>query len=164
MVYLTFIVDNYDRLPWSVFFVHGHYLAWHQEEPIRRLIQTLNRTALAKEGYISLRCDWYPSCPAEIRPHKQDGIVWGPGIERKETERAIAGNWRQIFPGESLPDTLSSQCCAQFAVTRRAILRRPKTDYERMRQWLLDSLLTDEVSGRVFEKVWAYIFTGKAVQ
>ncbi|KAK5123935.1 hypothetical protein LTR85_002132 [Meristemomyces frigidus] len=119
-VYLSFIIDNYETLP------------------------CLNRLALSRAGYISLR-------------------FWGPGVFRKEAEAAIAGNWRQILPGEQLPDTIASQCCAQFAVTRQAILRRPKADYERMRQWLIDTLLVDDVSGRVFEKLWAYIFTGEAV-
>ncbi|KAK4500317.1 hypothetical protein PRZ48_008506 [Zasmidium cellare] len=163
MVYLSYIISNYDSLPWCTFFTHGHYESWHQEEPIPRLINTLNRKALAKQGYISLRCDWYPTCPAEIRPWDHDATVWGPGVKRKETENAIAGNWRQIFPGEGMPDTISSQCCAQFAVTRQAIWKRPLSDYERMRKWLIGSLLDDEVSGRVFEKLWAYIFTGKAV-
>ncbi|CAK4014110.1 Hypothetical predicted protein [Lecanosticta acicola] len=163
MVYLSFIIDNYDSLPWCTFFIHGHFLSWHQETPISRRISSLNRTALAREGYISLRCDWYPSCPAEIRPHAHDAIAWGPGIKHRETEEAIAGNWRQLFPGERLPETLASPCCAQFAVTRKAMRRRPRADYERMREWLLGSLLEDEVSGRVFEKLWAYIFVGDAV-
>jgi len=164
MVYLSFIIDNYDELPWSTMFVHGHMEAWHQEDIIIRLLRDLNLNALAREGYISLRCDWYPSCPKEIRPVDRDAVIWGPGVHRKQLEDAIAGNWRQIFPDEKLPRTISSQCCAQFGVTRQAILRRPKTDYERMRQWLIDTLMIDDMSGRVFEKLWAYIFTGESVQ
>lgn len=164
MVYLSYLISNYDSLPWCTFFIHGHFLSWHQETPISRLINNLNRTALAREGYISLRCDWYPSCPAEIRPYAHDAVVWGPGIQHRETELAIAGNWKQLFPEEKLPETIASPCCAQFAVTRAAIRRRSKHEYVRMRDWLLATLLEDEVSGRVFEKLWAYIFTGDAVQ
>lgn len=164
MVYLSYIIANYESLPWMTVFTHGHTEAWHQEDHIVRLISSLNRTALAREAYISLRCDWYPTCPAEIRPKSSDAVVWGPGLKRKETEAAIAGNWKMLFPKEVLPDTIASPCCAQFAVTRKAIVRRPRQDYERMREWLLSSLTTDEVSGRVFEKLWAYIFTGRAVQ
>lgn len=164
MVYLSFIIDNYDSLPWSATFVHGHREAWHQEDTIVRLLNDLNRFALSRAGYISLRCDWYPSCPAEIRPIHHDVVVWGPAVFRKEVEDAIAGNWRQLFPGEPLPETIASQCCAQFAVTRQAILRRPKSHYKRIRQWLIDTLLEDDVSGRVLEKLWAYMFTGEAVQ
>lgn len=164
MVYLSFIIDNYDDLPWCAIFIHGHRNdAWHQEDDMVQILSGLNRTALSREGYISLRCDWYPSCPAEMRPIHQDAVVWGPEAERKSTEAAIAGNWRFLFPDEDLPETLASPCCAQFAVTRQAILKRPKTDYERLRDWLLGTLLEDSVSGRVLEKLWAYIFLGKAV-
>ncbi|KAH9825377.1 6-phosphogluconate dehydrogenase NADP-binding protein [Teratosphaeria destructans] len=164
MVYLSFIIDHYEILPWASIFIHGHAESWHQEFDMAGLISGMRLEALQEEGYISLRCDWYPSCPAEMKPVHRDSAVSGPGALHKESEAAIAGNWRFILPGETLPKIIASQCCAQFAVTRRAIQRRPKSDYERMRQWLLDSLLEDEVSGRVFEKLWAYIFTGDAVQ
>lgn len=164
MIYLSYIIESYDSLPWCVIFVHGHREAWHQEDTIEHLLSDLNHTALANVGYINLRCDWYPSCPAEIRPVTHDAKAWGPGVLRKESEVAIAGNWKQLFPGIGLPETIASQCCAQFAVTRRAILQRPKSDYEMMREWLIGTLLVDDVSGRVFEKLWAYIFTGEAVQ
>ena len=163
MVYLSFIIDHYDDLPWSVIFVHGHREAWHQEDDIFNIVGALNRVALARQGYISLRCDWYPSCPAEMRPIHHDSVVWGPDPHTKGTEAAIAGNWRLLFPDEQIPDTIASPCCAQFAVTRQAIMKRPKTDYERLREWLMSSLLEDYLSGRVIEKLWAYLFTGRAV-
>ena len=128
------------------------------------ILSGLNLSALANTGYISLRCDWYPSCPAEMRPIHGDAVVWGPEAPRKLTEAAIAGNWRFLFPDEKLPETLASPCCAQFAVTKQAILRRPREDYERLRDWLMVTLLEDSVSGRVLEKLWAYIFLGKGVQ
>ncbi|KAK3065625.1 hypothetical protein LTR53_018207, partial [Teratosphaeriaceae sp. CCFEE 6253] len=164
MVYLTWIINHYDSLPWHAVFVHGHRESWHQEDDIAGLIKDLKRNVLARAGYTSLRCDWYPSCPAELRPLDHDAVPWGPGVHREEVELAIAGNWRQLFPGEKLPPTIASPCCAQFAVTRQAVLRRPKADYERLQQWLCGTLLVDDVSGRVLEKLWAYIFTGESVQ
>ncbi|RMZ16015.1 hypothetical protein D0862_01446 [Hortaea werneckii] len=162
-VYLSFIIDNYDALPWSVIFLHGHLDAWHQEDTAVNLIHSLNRNQLARAGYISLRCDWFPSCPAELRPKDHDAVVWGNEGLHQDTEKAVAQSWRQLFPYEELPETIASPCCAQFAVTRQAILRRSKADFERMRQWLIETLMTDELSGRVFEKLWAYIFTGEPV-
>ena len=153
MIYLSFIIDHYADLPWATVFMHGHLEAWHQEDDAVSLIAQLNRVALARQGYISLRCDWYPSCPAEMRPVHHDAIIWGPGFQTKGTEAAISGNWRLLFPDEKLPETITSPCCAQFAVTRQAILRRPLADYERLREWLIGSLLEDELSGRVLEKL-----------
>ena len=99
-----------------------------------------------------------------MRLTRHDAVVWGLEAERKSTEAAITGNWRLLFPDERIPETLASPCCAQFAVTRQAILQRPKSDYERLREWLQGTLLSDAVSGRVLEKLWAYIFLGEAVQ
>lgn len=163
MVYLSYLIDNYDDLPWSAIFVHGHMESWHQAAPTGDLIDSLDRAQLAKYGYISLRCGWLPSCPAEIRPKNRDALIWGEDPFRAGTEAAVGGNWKLLFPDEELPDTMASPCCAQFAVTRQAIRKRPKKDYERFRNWLLGSLLDNDLSGRVFEKLWAYIFTGEAV-
>ncbi|RMZ34957.1 hypothetical protein D0859_00910 [Hortaea werneckii] len=162
-VYLSFIIDNYDALPWSVIFLHGHLDAWHQEDTAVNLIHSLNRNQLARAGYISLRCDWFPSCPAELRPKDHDAVVWGSEGLHEDTEKAVSHSWRQLFPNKDLPQTIAAPCCAQFAVTRQAILRRSKADFERMRQWLIETLMSDELSGRVFEKMWAYIFTGEPV-
>lgn len=164
MVYLTYIIDHYDVLPPYAIFVHGHNESWHQDADTVHLIRALHIPVLHDEGYISLRCDWYPSCPAEIRPVSKDAIAWGPGVNREETEDAIAEIWSTFFPGVDIPDTIASQCCAQFAVTREAILRRSKAQYHVMREWLIATRLDDDISGRVLEKLWAYIMTGEAVQ
>ncbi len=148
MIYLSYIIDNYETLPWCAIFMHGHD----------------ESSALAQQRYISLRCEWYPSCPAEMQMDVHGSFVSGPDANTRGTEAAIAGNWRLLFPKEKLPRKVASPCCAQFAVTRQAILDRPKSDYERLREWMMSSLLEDELSGRVFEKLWAYMFTGDAVQ
>ncbi|KAF2083794.1 hypothetical protein K490DRAFT_10895, partial [Saccharata proteae CBS 121410] len=162
MVYLTFIIDHWDDLPPRTIFVHGHRKSWHQDD-ILKLVNHLQFPALESEGYISLRCDWYPSCPIEIRPLAHDTPAWGPGENRHETEYAIAEAWESLFPGTEIPETIAAPCCAQFAVTRDAIRRHGLSDYERMRNWLLDTTLDDNISGRVFEKLWAFIMTGESV-
>ncbi|KAL1303194.1 hypothetical protein AAFC00_006617 [Neodothiora populina] len=163
MVYLTFIINNYEFLPPHAVFVHGHRDSWHQEADIVHLLKALRIQALQEVGYVPLRCDWYPSCPAEINPITKDGVVWGPGVHRQDAEDAIAEVWETFFPGVDIPHTIASQCCAQFAVTREAILRRPKEQYIIMREWLLNTDLHDDISGRVLEKLWAYIMTNDAV-
>ncbi|KAJ8114238.1 hypothetical protein OPT61_g3833 [Boeremia exigua] len=164
MTYLTFIITNYDALPNYSIFVHGHRHSWHQEGDIAELINNLRLQMLDRDGYVPLRCDWYPSCPAEIRPIDHDAVVWGPGVHRSDAETEIAKAWQDLFGSTPLPSTIASQCCAQFAVTRKAIRRHAKSDYERMRDWLLQTDLIDDISGRVFEKLWAYIMTGETVR
>ncbi|KAK3642279.1 hypothetical protein LTR56_010856 [Elasticomyces elasticus] len=164
IVYITWLVEHYDSLPWHVVFVHGDRDDWEQDEEILSKVITIRRNALARAGYVPLRCDWYPSCPAELRPVDHDAVVWGPDGSRNETEFAIASKWKSLFPGTALPHTIASQSSAQFAVTRQAILQRPKSDYERLREWLLRTTLEDDEIRETFEKLWAYIFTGEAVQ
>lgn len=164
MTYLTYLIDHYDNLPDYAIFIHGHRKAWHQKLDMLDMISNLRIDALDEVGYISFRCSWVPSCPAELRPIDHDAVVWGGGAHVRETEDAIASAWPTLFPDTDLPHTLASPCCAQFAVTRAAMMTRSKDDYIRLRSWLLQTDLDDEVSGRVLEKLWAFLMTGEAVQ
>lgn len=128
------------------------------------MIGDLRVDALEEAGYVSFRCNWEPSCPAELRPVEHDAIVWGLGTNVQETENAIAEAWPSLFPGVDIPHTIASPCCAQFAVTRKAMMTRTKEDYARLREWLLFTKLKDEVSGRVMEKLWAYMMTDESIQ
>lgn len=164
MVYLTFIIDRWDDLPKYTTFIHGHETAWHQESDVFDLLTNIRLNVLDSVGYIPLRCDWYPSCPAEIRPITHDAIVWGTGLWRSDTEWGITGVWPLFFPDAPLPETIAAPCCAQFVVTRDAIRSRSKETYITMRNWILSTHIVDNVTGRVMEKLWAYIFTDEAVQ
>ena len=164
MVYLSFILSRWDDLPTYTIFVHGHEKAWHQEADLVPLVRNLRLSALDEAGYVPLRCDWYPSCPAEIKPVTHDAIVWGPGVHRQDAEDGIVQVWPRFFPGVELPQTIAAQCCAQFAVTEKRIKSRSKETYETMRDWILETDLIDDVSGRVLEKLWGYIFTNEPVQ
>lgn len=164
MVYLSYIIFNYENLPPYAIFSHGHRTAWHQPHDVVEMIRNLKTDVLHEEQYFSFRCSWPAGCPAELRPVDHDAVVWGDGQHLEETEDAIADAWPKLFPQEQIPRTLASPCCAQFAATREAMLRHTKDDYVRMRAWLLNTSLPDEISGRVFEKLWAYIMTGEPVQ
>ena len=72
--------------------------------------------------------------------------------------------WAFMFPGEELPTEFGVPCCAQFAVSKKQILARPRTDYERYRSWVLGTQLHDRTSGRVMEYLWHIIFGKEAVQ
>ncbi|KAF2704068.1 hypothetical protein K504DRAFT_442990 [Pleomassaria siparia CBS 279.74] len=165
MMYLSYTITYYDALPDYTAFIHGHQRSWHQQGDMVELINSLQIPALDAHGYVPLRCDWYPSCPSEIRLIDHDAIVWGPGVHCEDAEREIGRAWKELFDFAEMPRTIASQCCAQFVVTRDAIPRRSRVDYERMRRaWLQKPDLIDDTSGRVFEKLWAYIMTGEAVR
>ncbi|KAJ9653537.1 hypothetical protein H2201_009135, partial [Coniosporium apollinis] len=155
MAYLTFIIDNYEKLPSYVLFIHPTRYQWHNDDPDYDglpMLRSFQLPYLKQEGYVNLRCVWVLGCPGEIRPladaegHRHDD---GP-----TARDAYLKAFRELFPDRPVPEVVGVSCCAQFAVTREKILERPKSDYEFYRGWLLNTDLDDSVSGRVLEYSW----------
>jgi len=151
--YLQYIRDNYDKLPEYMVFLHahqysGHVEFWEQDNVLT--VQRLQLDYLRKAGYLNLRCDWSPGCPDEVQPFRQ--------MAGRTTELAFAGAWIRIFNNTDIPEIVATPCCAQFAVTREQVLKRPRSDYESYHHWLMTTELDDETSGRVFEYLWHIIF------
>lgn len=84
------------------------------------------------------------------------------GVKKPEEPHFTFRIWEELFPGERAPPALSQPCCAQFAVSRDAVRRKPQSAYVHYRDWLLNTTLEDEFSGRILEYSWQYIFTGHA--
>ncbi|KAJ5469817.1 hypothetical protein N7530_007174 [Penicillium desertorum] len=151
--YLQYILDNYDKLPEYMVFLHahqysGHVEFWEQDNVLT--VQRLQLDYLRQVGYLNLRCDWDPGCPDEVQPFRQ--------MAGRTTELAFAGAWIRIFNNTDVPEIVATPCCAQFAVTREQVLQRPRSDYESYHHWLMTTELDDETSGRVFEYIWHIIF------
>ena len=156
MAYLTYIIDHYDSLPSIIAFLHPHldgfYAAWHTDMPHHNNIDSLNHLHLdhvEQMGYVNLRCNWNPGCLAGDR----------------ERELITPEIWRELFgPGVERPSLMGATCCAQFVVTREQVQQRPRNDYIRYRQWVLNTELVDAKSGRVMEYLWHIIFGQSAEQ
>ncbi|KAI9807445.1 MAG: hypothetical protein M1833_000190 [Piccolia ochrophora] len=155
MAYLTYLIDHYDTLPSTIAFLHSHrngyWTGWHTDARGHDNVESLRALRLdtvQRLGYVNLRCQWSPGCkPA----HRKNAHVT-PEI------------WRDIFnTSEAVPELLGAACCAQFAVSNSQVQRRSKSDYERIRQWVLDTPLSDRKSGRVMEFLWHVIFGKDAV-
>lgn len=161
MVYLTYIIDNYDSLPDNVLFIHASRFQWHNDDPDYDGLPALQRFQipyLQAEGYVNLRCVWTIGCPAEIRPLEDDGVEQNV-VTAKHVYKE---GFQELFPEEIVPEVVAVSCCSQFGVTRETIRRRPRSDYTRFRRWLLDTSLDDNLSGRIFEFSWHIIFGKKA--
>ncbi|KAK8077188.1 hypothetical protein PG996_003358 [Apiospora saccharicola] len=180
MVYLTHIVNNYDTLADTTIFFHAARFTWHNDDPDYDALPTLKDLRfeyVRQAGYVNLRCVWVIGCPDEIHPHQDTeeasrleaewaAAAAGGGMAAAErpptTTKAIYKQaFEELLPGVPVPDVVAVSCCSQFAVTREAIRRRPREDYVRFRDWLLNTPLTDDLSGRVMEFAWHIIF-GKA--
>lgn len=162
MVYLSYIIDHYDNLPDVAMFMHSHRYAWHNNDVLdndaAQMIRFLSAERVTREGYMNLRCHWDPGCPAWLHPG---------AIERnyeKQEEWLIAESWSELFPLDPIPPVLSQPCCAQFALSRDRMLALPLSRYIFYRDWLLRTPLNDYLSGRVWEYLWQYVFTGHSVE
>lgn len=164
MVYLTYIIDNYDDLPDTVLFFHPHQFTWHNNILLdldsKKTIERLNDARAARDGYFNARCHHDPGCPDWLHPDRPSA-QWD--LVHKNEERFFTPHvWRELHPEAPVPYTISQPCCAQFAVSGERIRSRPRSDYLHYRDWLLNTELADEISGRIMEYTWQYIFTGQS--
>lgn len=161
MVYLSYIIDFYDKLPDVSIFMHAHRYGWHNNELLdtdaAQMIRHLSPERISREGYMNLRCHWDPGCPEWLHPGSTKDNY------DKPEEVLLAECWSELFPMDPVPSVLAQACCAQFAVSRDRIRAMPKMKYIGMRDWLIRTDLTDYLSGRVFEHIWQYIFTDAPV-
>jgi hypothetical protein len=161
MVYLTYIIDQYDNLSDISIFMHSHRYAWHNNDILDKdaaqMITRLSPAHVQREGYTNMRCHWDPGCPSWLHP----GAIKEDRNKQEEVEFAKA--WSELFPGDPIPQIIAQPCCAQFAVSRDRIRTLPKNKYVRLRDWLLQTPLRDIISGRVWEYVWHFIFTGQHI-
>ena len=67
MVYLAYIIDNYDNLPDTVLFFHPHRTTWHNNALLdldsKKTIEHLSDVKVARDGYFNARCRLDPGCP-----------------------------------------------------------------------------------------------------
>ncbi|KAL4924114.1 DUF3431 domain-containing protein [Aspergillus undulatus] len=191
MAYLTFLIDNYNDIPSAgAVFVHGSRWAWHNDAPDydnAYLLEKLDvASALQPAGYHNLRCDWSVStCSSSSTPQGSLQMKFQSAVDpfdaRAASDVALPKALAAIFGGEAEEmltrhETVRSQCCAQFAVSRDRIRSHTKEEYVALRQWLLDGTdavdartakalrdggvapKDDRVAGRIVSYIWHILF------
>lgn len=162
LVYFTYLHDFYDSLPDISIFIHHHELAWHVDNALMQnttfALAQLDLAQVQRRGYFNLRTSWLSACPAWINTTKT--------VDESEIqEEAWMGQaFRENFGQDvQVPEILAGPCCSQFAVTRDAIRSRPKAQYARSRDWLLNTNWDDYFAGRVWERMWPWLFQERAI-
>ena len=162
IVYLTHLVEHYDDLADINIFMHKDRFTHHNEGLLDfdsvKMINRLRDAYVIQNGYTNLQCSWGKSCPAWLNSTD----TW-PNIEKQE-QVYLARVWQELFPGERIPTMLAAPCCAQYAVSKERIRAIPQAEFVFFRDWLLKTPLTDYVSGRLWEYLWHYLFTGEQVR
>ncbi|KIM99708.1 hypothetical protein OIDMADRAFT_42731 [Oidiodendron maius Zn] len=162
MGYLTFLIDNYENIPKSgVVFVHGSWLAWHNDEPSydnAALLVMLNvPAALAPWGYHNLRCDL--ECQ-----HTSLMSILQPWDARVASDNALSGALAVLFGGDD-----STETSGQLQLGRTEVLRSQCEEFAALRHWLLDGIVhgsshknaappDDAVAGRILSYIWHILF------
>jgi hypothetical protein len=174
MAYLTFLIDNYHHIPISgAVFIHGSRYAWHNDHPSYdnlALLSQLNiSSALEQHGYHNLKCDWSLSTCLKSYP-PQGGLetsmqaVTSPWDAKAVSDAALPAALSTLFgstAGIGRTETVRSQCCAQFVVSRSSIWAHSRDEYVALRQWLLDdgsAPKDDKVAGRILSYLWHVLF------
>ncbi|KAF2159557.1 hypothetical protein M409DRAFT_30032 [Zasmidium cellare ATCC 36951] len=159
--YLLYISQHYHDPPSVIAFLHSHRAGfpggWHTDAPgVDNVIaiKTLNLDFVQRNGYVNMRCQWEPGCPDWVQRLRS-----ADSDDPENLERHMPEGWRELF-GESseVPDVIATPCCAQFAVSREQVLERPLEEYEWYHKWLMDTDMSDGLSGRIFEYLWHIIF------
>ncbi|KAK4869647.1 hypothetical protein LT330_006029 [Penicillium expansum] len=170
MAYFTYIIENYHNLPSTIVFLHAHrsgfLMAWHVDAPLHDNVIAMRNLRLdfvQQNGYVNLRCNWNPGCKDSHRSNTHvteqiwldifDGTSTPPLNTSSSTEQEFAGQKYLLKPAK-----IGAACCAQFALSRDQVRKRPLEDYIKFRQWIIDTELSDASSGRVMEFLWHIIF------
>jgi hypothetical protein len=160
MVYLTYIIDFYDALPEITMFMHAHRYSHHNnailDHDAAAMIRNLSNERIMREGYVNMRCDLDPGCPTVLDYHGTFG-------EDEIWKSAIVDFLQELNPGQPVPKQMSQPCCAQFAVSRERIKETSLEQYVFYRDWLMGLPGSDHDTGRTWEYLWHYVFTGKHV-
>ena len=167
--YLTFITDNYATLPDVVIFTHGHYQSWHQPEPLVDKIMALNLTAVKREDYVNLRCQQTHGCTEDSMFY-----IAHPREEDQRGGKFIKLIWEELMEPEVGPvgDIIARPCCAQFAVSKQAVLRHSLNFWNSLREPLETRKqgdegwrgLSDYDVGLKYEMFWHVLMGKEPVQ
>ena len=145
--------------------MHAARFAWHNDDPDYDGLAALRRLNLAHvrtAGHANLRCVWTLGLSRgdPAAPRMQRGTIGMFPVRyiclcRKVTIKEVyKQEFGELMPGVEVPGQVGVSCCSQFAVSCKAVRARPREDYVRWRQWLLETPLGDDLSGRVFEYLW----------
>lgn len=175
--YLTYIVDNYDRLPEIMVFLHCHSDTWRHNNrrfDVRTapMLSSLRLAPVRQAGFVNLLCDrdlpYLPGCKPNRRHklHLLSSIDFSdldPSTTHRSITQGLADTLRAMDPMRPLPSEIGVPNGAQFAVTKQAVLSAPREYYLRLQARLLalgSDPRANHFAGHIMEYLWHVIFLG----
>lgn len=170
-VYLQYIIDHYHHLPATIVFLHNHRKPGHTEFRDYgnvAAVTFLRREFVQKNGFANLRCTTTSSSGSSS--NDQCGNVIRPVSDANETsaqvttiEQEYPVIWKTVFNSTDVPEKIATPYCGQFAVSREQVHKRPREEYMRYQQWVMETKLKDEEIEQVMGSLWHVIFGREAV-
>jgi len=161
MIYLTYIIEHYRRLPDIILFMHSHRFTHHNNEILGydagEMVRRLSNEHVTRAGYVNMRCNWDPGCPEWLHRNPTKAAL------NKQEEEVLSECWEEFFPQHPVPEALGQTCCAQFALSKERIHSIPLSRFIFFRDWILRTPLVDYISGRIWEYSWQFLLTGESV-
>lgn len=151
-MYLKYIIDYYDNLPEKTLFLHAHLNSPHQDYDSKFISENVNWDC---DDFFSVnKRDWYQEVSKNFQLSKGSYDVW------------LKKYWYLFQDFLPFPeDGLFFYSGAQFVVGKDLILQYPKYFYEKLYNWSITEEInlpphtSDQISSRIFEYTWHYIFT-----
>lgn len=167
-MYLAYLVEHYDHLPDLAIFTHAQNRPWHAEPVLgASMSHTLSRLdlhAVHRRRYANLRISWHNACPDWIDTTRT--TPESLKLEEPWVRPAFLDNFAPSPAPDAVdgvPRYLAQPCCSQFAVARDALRAVPRDQYRKHLAWLLATDLPDEISGRIWEHLFQYLWTQRGV-
>jgi len=147
LAWLEWIVQNYDRLPAYVAFLHGAEVSWHT--PVAGLADRVLHSAPADvEMLADSSCQW-----TEAAGHAMVSGVEGPGVDA--IYLSLWGTpFLEAWHRWRMP--MAYRCCAEAVVSRAAIRSKPKAVYEEL--LTLIQRQPEQPWAWIFERTWQNLF------
>ncbi|XRM48279.1 hypothetical protein ABZX51_011210 [Aspergillus tubingensis] len=170
-VYLQYIIDHYHHLPATIVFLHNHRKPGHTEFRDYgnvAAVTFLRRDFVQKNGFANLRCT--TSSSSGSSSNDECGNVIRPNYDANETSAQVTTIeqeypiiWKTVFNSTDVPEMIATPYCGQFAVSREQVHKRPREEYMRYQQWVMETKLKDEEIEQVMGSLWHVVFGREAV-
>lgn len=160
-LYLTYIIDNYDRLADGNVFLHGHYQSWHQKSDLNGIVENINWDY---DGFYNLRC-----VSKGAFPHICSTQYPIPGWRNSDDkyQRTFGRVWDNVMKpygfGDELPKQITTNCCAQFFASKATIRANNISFYVQARNEIFKERESGMEIGMVMEFLWHIIFTRESI-
>jgi hypothetical protein len=135
--YLSYIINNYENLPDHVAFIHGHEEAYHQNNPYG-ILKAIEMAKINEYDYISLNNEMQAMILEPGMVFERNN-PWWISKQQDMNHYLMRRVWKDLYEpylGYPFPEKIRCERSAQFIVSKKAILNRPKKMYEELLHFL----------------------------